>query len=111
MNNERKRTIPSEFSGVFSVACAPGVDRERVVVQPRRTGRMGRARHRRRGGVERRRHDRRRPGNSFAAPVVAGHLARIVGAHPGITPWQARTVLATMAANAPATGDGRVAPA
>ena len=39
-------------------------------------------------------------GNSFAAPVVAGHLARIVGAHPGITPWQARTVLAAVADNA-----------
>ena len=25
-------------------------------------------------------------GNSFAAPVVAGHLARIASAHPGITP-------------------------
>ena len=44
-------------------------------------------------------------GNSFAAPVVAGHLARIVGAHPGITCWQARTVLATMARNAPAHGE------
>ena len=31
--------------------------------------------------------------------VVAGHLARIVGAHPGITPWQARTVLAALAVN------------
>ena len=39
-------------------------------------------------------------GNSFAAPVIAGHLARIVGAHPGITPWQARTVLAALAEHA-----------
>ena len=30
LNNERKRSIPSEFAGVFSVACAPGHDRERV---------------------------------------------------------------------------------
>lgn len=30
MANERKRTIPSEFAGVFSVACGPGHDRERV---------------------------------------------------------------------------------
>jgi subtilisin family serine protease len=37
-------------------------------------------------------------GNSFAAPVIAGHIARIVGAHPGITPWQVRTVLAELAA-------------
>ena len=33
-------------------------------------------------------------GNSFAAPVVAGHLARIVSAHPGINVWQTKTVLA-----------------
>jgi hypothetical protein len=38
-------------------------------------------------------------GNSFAAPVIAGHLARILGAHPGITPWQARTILAMLAEN------------
>jgi hypothetical protein len=31
--------------------------------------------------------------------VIAGHLARLHGAHPGITPWQARTVLAELAAN------------
>ncbi|HEX9260109.1 MAG TPA: S8 family serine peptidase, partial [Acidimicrobiales bacterium] len=40
-------------------------------------------------------------GNSFAAPVIAGHVARIVGAHPGITPFQAKTVLAALAANRP----------
>jgi hypothetical protein len=40
-------------------------------------------------------------GNSFAAAVISGHLARIVGAHPGITPWQARTVLASVGRNAP----------
>ena len=101
MNNERKRTIPSEFAGVFSVACAPGNDRERVICSPRAVRRSGV-----RAGI-----DVEvawlgggtivATGNSFAAPVVAGHLARILGAHPGITPWQARTVLAAVAANAP----------
>lgn len=99
MNNERKRTIPSEFAGVFSVACAPGTDRERVLCSPTGPAEWGAA------GV-----DVEVPwlrggsivatGNSFAAPVVAGHLARIAGAHPGITPWQARTVLAAVASNA-----------
>jgi subtilisin family serine protease len=99
MNNERKRTIPSEFSGVFSVACAPGTDRESVWCNPHGPAEWGAA------GV-----DVEvawsgggsivASGNSFAAPVVSGHLARIVGAHPGITPWQARTVLAAVAANA-----------
>ena len=35
----------------------------------------------------------------LAAPVIAGHLARLVGAHPSITPAQARTVLTALAAN------------
>ena len=48
MNNERKRTIPSELAGVFSVACGPGTDREADLVQPGRTGRMGCGGHRRR---------------------------------------------------------------
>jgi subtilisin family serine protease len=39
-------------------------------------------------------------GNSFAAPVVAGHVARILGAHPEFSVWQVRTVLAALAANA-----------
>jgi subtilisin family serine protease len=100
MNNERKRTIPSEFAGVFSVACTPGDDRERIVCNPAGPAEWGAA------GID---VDVAwtgggwvtATGNSFAAPVVAGHLARIVGAHPGIATWQARTVLAAMAANAP----------
>ena len=40
MNNERKRSIPSEFAGVFSVACCEGSDRERFLRNPalRRSG-------------------------------------------------------------------------
>lgn len=99
MANERKRTIPSEFAGVFSVACAPGSDRERVWCNPTSPAEWGTC------GVD---VDVawaggaaiRATGNSFAAPVIAGHLARIVGAHPGITPWQARTTLAALAVNA-----------
>ena len=100
MNNERKVTIPSEFAGVFSVACAPGTDREKFWCNPSAPAEWGAA------GI-----DVPVPwvggesvvatGNSFAAPVIAGHLARMVGAHPGITPWQARTVLAALAENRP----------
>lgn len=99
MANERKRTIPSEFAGVFSVACGPGSDRERMWCNPASPAEWGAC------GVD---VDIawsggttiRATGNSFAAPVIAGHLARIVGAHPGITPWQARTTLAALAVNA-----------
>ena len=98
MNNEPKRSIPSEFAGVFSVACAPGTDRERLWYNPNGPAEWGAA------GI-----DVDVPwsgggtinasGNSFAAPVIAGHLARILGAHPGIAPWQARTILAALAEN------------
>lgn len=99
LNNERKRSIPSEYAGVFSVACARGTDREIFWFNPNGPAEWGAA------GI-----DVDVPwsgggtinasGNSFAAPVIAGHLARIVGAHPHITPWQARTVLAALADNA-----------
>jgi subtilisin len=98
MNNERKRSIPGEFAGVFSVACAPGTDTERFWFHPGGAAEWGAA------GIDVEvawsgGETITASGNSFAAPVIAGHLARIVGAHPGITPWQARTVLAALAQN------------
>jgi subtilisin family serine protease len=39
-------------------------------------------------------------GNSFAAPVVAGHAARVLGTHQGMTPFQVKTVLQALADNA-----------
>jgi len=103
MNNERRRTIPSELSGVFSVACAPGQDRERVWCNPSGPAEWGAA------GIDveiawNGGQTVTATGNSFAAPVISGHLARIVSAHPGIAPWQARTVLASIAENAPTQG-------
>jgi subtilisin len=100
LNNEPKRSIPSEFAGVFSVACAPGTDRERFWFNPAGPAEWGTA------GIDVEvawsgGGTLSATGNSFAAPVIAGHLARILGAHPGMTPWQARTVLAALAQNAP----------
>jgi subtilisin len=97
MNNIRKLTIPSEFAGVFSVACAPGRDRERVLHNPDGPAEWAAA------GIDVEivwggDGTVAATGNSFAAPVVAGHLARIRGAHPDIAPWQARTILAELAA-------------
>jgi subtilisin len=106
MNNERKRSIPSEFAGVFSVACCDGSDRERFLRNPRAPAEWGAV------GV-----DLEVPwvggstivatGNSFAAAVMTGHVARVVGAHPGIAPWQAKTVLAALAANAKTSSPAR----
>ncbi len=39
-------------------------------------------------------------GNSFAAPHVAGYAARIRSAHPGISPFETKAVLAATADNA-----------
>ncbi len=98
MANERKRSIPSEFAGVFSVACGPGTDREQFWCNPN-----GPAEWAAPGmGVDVAWNDHSTitiDGNSFAAPVIAGHLARIMGAHPTLTTWQARTVLAALAAD------------
>jgi subtilisin family serine protease len=102
MANEYKRSIPSEFAGVFSVACGPGTDREQVWCNPDGPADWAAA------GLEvevawGEGSTITASGNSFAAPVVAGHLARIRSAHPELTPWQARTVLAAIAVNAPRT--------
>ena len=39
-------------------------------------------------------------GNSFAAPVVAGYVTRLLSKHPGLTPFQVKTVLHAVADNA-----------
>jgi subtilisin len=38
-------------------------------------------------------------GNSFAAPQISGLAARILGKHPGLTPWQVKTVLRAISKN------------
>ena len=40
-------------------------------------------------------------GNSYAAPHVTGVIARILSKHPGLTPFQVKTILAATARNAP----------
>lgn len=92
-------SYPSHFSSVFSVAAherqdpfgfeynpappvefgAPGID---VDVAWRGGGRS------------------RVTGNSFAAPHVSGLVARILSCHPGLTPFQMKTILHAVADNA-----------
>ncbi|MFO1540126.1 MAG: S8 family serine peptidase [Chloroflexota bacterium] len=38
-------------------------------------------------------------GNSFATPHMAGHVARLVGRHPGLTPFEVKAILAATAAD------------
>ena len=109
MNNERKRSIPSEFAGVFSVACAPTTDREQLWCNPTAPAEWGAA------GVDvdvawAAGATITASGNSFAAPVITGHIARIIAAHPGLTTWQVRTILAALAQNAPPVDAGSSSP-
>jgi subtilisin len=96
MNNEPRRSIPSEFAGVLSVACAPVPDREHFVVNgdsPAEWGALGMDVDVAWSGND----TLNVSGNSFAAPVLVGHVARVLGAHPGLRPWQVRTILAELA--------------
>ena len=43
-------------------------------------------------------------GNSFAAPHIAGYATRIRAAHPGITPFETKAILAATADNADGAG-------
>jgi subtilisin len=98
LSNEAKVSIPAEFASVFSVAATTTDDPERLLSNPTPPAEWG-AR-----GID-------VPvawldgsvivatGNSFAAPHVAGMLARMLGEHPGLTCWQAKTILAQLADN------------
>jgi subtilisin len=68
-------------------------------LQPGPTGPVRRPRHRHRspwlGGST-----VKATGNSFTAPHIAGLVARILGNHSGLTPFQVKTILLALASNA-----------
>jgi len=98
VNNVPAPTYPSQFSGVFSVAAYAGRDPERFVANPEPPVEFGAP------GID---VDVAwsdggslvATGNSFAAPHIAGLVARIVGEHPGITPAEVKTLLRALADN------------
>ena len=45
-------------------------------------------------------------GNSFAAPHITGLLARLCAKHPGLTPFEAKAILAATADNPPREASG-----
>jgi subtilisin family serine protease len=51
-------------------------------------------------------------GNSFAAPHIAGLVARILSKHPGLTPFQMKSILLALANNAatPVSGGPEITP-
>jgi subtilisin len=99
VNNVPAPSYPSQFAGVFSVAAYPGRDPERFVVNPAPPVEFGAPGI----DVEVAWSDGGRivaTGNSFAAPHIAGLVARIVGTHPGITPAEVKAILRALADNA-----------
>ena len=99
VNNVPKPSYPSQYSSVFSVAAnesrdpfefhynpdppvefgAPGIDVDVAWADGATITATG---------------------NSFAAPHVAGLITRILSKHPGLTPFQMKTVLHSLAQNA-----------
>ena len=99
LDNVPGPTYPSQYASVFSVAAherrdpfgysynpagpaefgAPGIDVEVAWT----------------GGAS-----IRATGNSFAAPHLSGLIARIISKHPGLTPFQTKTLLHALADNA-----------
>jgi subtilisin len=96
--NVRGASYPSEFAGVFSVAATEGTDPFVYGYNPNGPAEWGAP------GIDL---DVawlgggsiRATGNSFAAPQIAGLIALILSKHPGLTPFQVKTVLAACAAN------------
>jgi subtilisin len=102
-NNLPAPSYPSLYSSVLSVAARPESDSSGFAYNPQPPVEFGAA------GID---VDVawldgtmiKATGNSFAAPVIAGYAARILGNHPHLTPFQVKTVLHATADNVQAAG-------
>jgi subtilisin len=96
--NVRGPSYLSEFAGVFSVAATDSTDPFDVRYNPSGPVKFGAP------GIDLEMAWKgggtiRGTGNSFAAPHVAGLVTLILSKHPGLTPFQVKTVLAAWASN------------
>lgn len=98
-NNVPGATYPSQYASVVSVAARPGAGPREIVTNPRPPVEFGAygidvdvawADH---GSIV-------ATGNSFAAPHVTGLVALIRAKHPGLTPYQVKSVLQAISSNA-----------
>jgi subtilisin len=99
VNNVRGASYPSQYASVFSVAAHEGRDPFRLDYNTAPPVEFGAP------GIDLEvgwlgGRTIRATGNSFAAPHIAGLIARILGKHPGLTPFQMKTVLMAVADNA-----------
>jgi subtilisin len=103
INNVPAPSYPSEYSSVFSVAAHEGKDPLRFHYNPSPPVEFGAPgidlEVAWRGGAT-----IEATGNSFAAPHIAGLVARILSKHPGLTPFQMKTILHAASDNASSTG-------
>jgi len=98
-NNMPGPTYPSQFASVLSVAAREGDNSWAIAYNPNPPVEFGA-----RGididvawsGGE----SIEATGNSFATPHVAGMVARLLSKHPGLTPFQVKSVLQALADNA-----------
>lgn len=98
VNNVRAPTYPSQYASVFSVAAHDGTDPFRFDYNPSPPVEFGAP------GINIEvawlgGRTIRSTGNSFAAPHIAGLIARILAKHPKLTPFQVKTVLMALADN------------
>jgi subtilisin family serine protease len=97
-NNAPMASYPSLYSSVLSVASTDGQDREAWSYNPEPPVEFGAP------GIDvpvgwLNGETITATGNSFAAPVIAGLTTRILGEHPGLTPFQVKTILRELADN------------
>jgi subtilisin family serine protease len=99
INNVAVTSYPAEFASVISVAAHDGRDPFGIDYNPAPPVEVGAP------GIDidvawRGGTTIRSSGNSFAAAHVSGLVARILSKHPGLTPFQMKTVLQAVARNA-----------
>jgi subtilisin len=98
VNNVPAPSYPSQYAAVFSVAATDGDDPFQLAVNPSPPVEFGAP------GIDLEvawlgGETVAATGNSFAAPHVAGLVARILAKHPGLTPFEVKTVLRACASN------------
>ena len=99
VNNVPEPSYPSTFSSVFSVAAHENTDPFMYYYNPKPPVEFGAP------GIDvkvawNNKQYATNTGNSFAAPHIAGIVTLIRSKHPGLTPFQIKTVLLACAANA-----------
>lgn len=98
VNNVPGPSYPSQYASVFSVAAHLGKDPLHFDYNPQPPVEFGAPGI----GIDVAWLDRgtiTASGNSFAAPHIAGVVTRILSKHPRLTPFEMKTVLATLADN------------